>query len=579
MRAAMGGLIALVGWAQGIDPSEIRVKSQAYVAPVHSFRVDTNLVEVGVVVRDSHGRAVSGLNKENFRIQDNGREREIANFAVDSVGAGAAAAAEGRTNAVPEGRALEPARGAAATRERFLALFIDDVNAKDGPDAADLKQTKDAAAKFLEGVKPGVHVGVFTASGTPRLEFTTDLKKVLETVASVEPHVRLTESGCVTPFMAYMVEVRKDPSAFTALGGAQGSDVFTTQCNQSRRIGSRERASAGADVEQMWAEVQALSRATLASIGEVVDHLGEQQGSRVLLMASSGFITATLENERDRLISRALHQDVVVNALDSKGVAEWAPAHTREYRLQGPDAVVAAGLARSRFETTSGPMRVEALNEGAAAIAEGTGGEFFHGDNDLHAGFERLANPAETTYRLSFKNPDVAQDGSFHKLKVNLVDVKSGTAQARPGYFAPAAESAAQSAASRFDDQVMGSETVEDFPVEIGAERGKSSGNEIAVSFVAKIDLSKIALEKNRDRMTGKLRLVSALRDSHGTIVAAKEATMELSLKQATYDRLLKSGLSAKLTLEAPAGEYELREVVEDGSGKMACSTNPIEVK
>jgi VWFA-related protein len=548
--------------AQVISQAEIRVSSKPYVAQP-SFQVETKLVEVGVVVRDGHGRAISGLTRDNFRIQDNGKDREISNFAVDSV-----TATDGRTNASADGRASEAAK-TAAPRERFLALFIDDVNAKDGPDANDLKQTNEAAAKFLQdAMKPGVHVGVFTASGAQRLDFTTDLKRVLDTVASVGPHVKLSENACVTPFIAYMMVVRHDESALTLPQNAI-MDVNTAEC----------RATARALADEVWKRTIDLSVQTMDSIGEVVDHLGAMQGSRVLLMASSGFITETLEAERDRLISRALHQNVVINALDSKGVFEWAPPHTREYRLQGPDAAVAAGLARSRFEAIAGPLRVEALNEGAAAIAEGTGGEFFHGDNNLHTGFERLANLPETRYRLSFKIQDVAADGAFHKLKVNLANVKTATAQVRPGYFAPDRKVAVESAASRFDTQVIGSETIQEFPVEIGAERGKAAGNEVAVAFVAKIDISKLDLLKDHGRMTGKLRLVSALKDSHGAIVAAKEATLDLSLKQATYDRLAKGGLSTKLTLEVPAGSYELREVVEDGTGKMACSTNPIEVK
>jgi hypothetical protein len=31
--------------------------------------------------------------------------------------------------------------------------------------------------------------------------------------------------------------------------------------------------------------------------------------------------------------------------------------------------------------------------------------------------------------------------------------------------------------------------------------------------------------------------------------------------------------------LQVPPGAYQLREVVEETGGKMACSTNPIEVK
>src|SRR5580765_7909818 len=48
-----------------------------------SFRVNTRLVEVDVVVRAKDG-PVTGLNKDDFRILDNGKPQDIATFSVRS---------------------------------------------------------------------------------------------------------------------------------------------------------------------------------------------------------------------------------------------------------------------------------------------------------------------------------------------------------------------------------------------------------------------------------------------------------------------------------------------------------------
>lgn len=583
MRSAAILVITLVAAAQGISPDEVRVKSQNYVAPgANTLRVDTNLVEVGVVVRDAHGHTVGGLTKGNFRLEDNGKDREIEHFAVDSsapVDVPQSPATDGRGAAAAETRSATGKQAPAPVRGRFIALYFDDVNAKDGPDAGDLKQTQDAAEKFLKAaLQPGVEIGIFTASGTPRLDFTTDEAKLIETVKGLEPHVRLSENACVTPFAAYMMVVQHNMSALT-LPQNGNMDVNTRQCQLAGRGAFRQQnADPGAEAQEVWKRTVDLSRRTLESIGEVADHLGQMNGSRVLLLASSGFITATIENERDRLIQRALHDGVVINALDSKGLPEWAPPHTREYRLQGRDAVVAAGLERSRFETVSITLRVDALNESPAALAEATGGEFFHNNNDLHRGFEQLAAPPEVTYRLSFQLHDVPADGTYHKLKVSLENVKSATVQSRPGYFAPE-KSAQENASAKFDREVTGTDVLEEIPMTLEGELGKGSKGVIPVTVFVKVDISKMELAEQRGRRTGKIRVVSALRDSSGAIVSAKEATMELALKQETYDRLAKSGLTARLTLEVAPGSYQLREVVEDGAGKMACSTNPIDVK
>ena len=41
-------------------------------------------VEIAAVVRDGHGKAISGLTKDDFRIIDDGNRRLIDHFAVDN---------------------------------------------------------------------------------------------------------------------------------------------------------------------------------------------------------------------------------------------------------------------------------------------------------------------------------------------------------------------------------------------------------------------------------------------------------------------------------------------------------------
>jgi VWFA-related protein len=290
----------------------------------------------------------------------------------------------------------EPASQPDAVRERFIVLFLDDINAKDGQHANDLKQTLDAAERFVkEALQPGVRVGVFTASGEQTLDFTSDVGKLLETIRSVRPHVRLSESGCPTPYLAYSIVIRHDTEALGELKNVRNLDAkpFDAQC----------RLTTVTQAEETWRRARELSMETLESIGHVADHLGTMPGTRVLLVASSGFLTATLEQRREQIVGQALHAGIVINAPDSKGLHEWLDPRTKDVSptAMGSQSTVVAGLAHNRFETVEMGLRVGAMNEPLAALAEGPGGIFFHDDNDLHAGFQELAAPPNVTYRLS----------------------------------------------------------------------------------------------------------------------------------------------------------------------------------
>jgi VWFA-related protein len=70
-----------------------------------------------------------------------------------------------------------------------------------------------------------------------------------------------------------------------------------------------------------------------------------------------------------------------------------------------------------------------------ASIADGTGGTFFHNNNDLGAGLAGLTAVPEWVYLLEFSSENVKPDGTYHRLKVK-VDREDVQIQARRGYFA-----------------------------------------------------------------------------------------------------------------------------------------------
>src|ERR1700683_3809871 len=88
-RALWAVLLPAIVCGQQAAPDEIRVSSHAYVAASpYSIRVETKLVELNVAVRDWNGRAIHGLTRGDFRIYDEGKEREIAAFSEESASGG-----------------------------------------------------------------------------------------------------------------------------------------------------------------------------------------------------------------------------------------------------------------------------------------------------------------------------------------------------------------------------------------------------------------------------------------------------------------------------------------------------------
>jgi VWFA-related protein len=550
---------------------EVRVSSHPYVPKSpYTLRVDTKVVEIAAVVRDKRGKAVSGLTKDDFRILDDGKERVIDHFEVDN-------AADSTANAQPaEAPPVALRASLPATRSapppRFLALFIDDVNSTDESLAGGLKQTQTAAKKFVkDALKADVRIGVFTASGAQTQEFTRDEGKLIEAISALKAHVRMREQGLtpcprITPYLAYRIASEHDSGSIQSVMFDDGQKGCPTP-----------RAVIVSQAEETWRQVQELSIDTLNSIGRVVVRLGAMPGRRELLLASSGFLASKQDELKDKIIDRAIQAGVVINAMDSKGIFGEAPPGMRPEDAGFTQTV--SGKAPldnewAKYQTIETPLRIQVLNEPMGTLAEGTGGIFYHNNNDLNAGFRKLGGEPGVTYRFSFRPDGVTPDGSYHSLKVGLVHSKNYEVQARPGYFAPD-EKAPESLQSKIDREIMAEDSKDEFPVRIAVQR-----LEAVLSVVVQVDISKMRFAKQGDRQVQHIVFTTALLDAQGRIATAKEGEMDLALTEATYKALLSSGVKAIIHLPVSAGSYKLRQVsAETLDGKLACSTQAIEVK
>lgn len=55
-----------------------------------------------------------------------------------------------------------------------------------------------------------------------------------------------------------------------------------------------------------------------------------------------------------------------------------------------------------------------------AELADGTGGSYFHNDNNLEAGFLDLVSGPASVYLLAFSPAKVKSNGAYHALQVRV---------------------------------------------------------------------------------------------------------------------------------------------------------------
>ena len=172
-------------------------------SPQPTFRAETNVVLVPVVVRDAKGNSLGDLRREDFRLSDNGKDRTITSFVVEQT---MPRLAEDRTlsspdqwDPLPEGvTRLEPAAKATpiAIPSRYIALLFDDMHLRVGgfgepPPGemwtGEMVYTKEAARKYIETLGPADRAAIFTTSGQAVQDFTADREKLRQAIKRWTP--------------------------------------------------------------------------------------------------------------------------------------------------------------------------------------------------------------------------------------------------------------------------------------------------------------------------------------------------------------------------------------------------------
>ena len=193
-------------------------------------------------------------------------------------------------------------------------------------------------------------------------------------------------------------------------------------------------------------QAEILTRSNLRELEEVVKYTAQMPGQRTVILGSPGFLLQDDNQfQLERIIDHALRLQVVISSLDPRGLTVLA-RQADPSQIYLPSKGVSSG-AMHRLDQNREVVATDVL----AQVAEGTGGEFFHNNNDLRAGFGRLAG-SPGAYILAFAPTDLKPDGKFHRLKVTLAEkVSAYSVQARRGYFAPRNEAEARAEANEVE--------------------------------------------------------------------------------------------------------------------------------
>ncbi len=533
--------------------------------PTFKLRVQRNVVLVHVVVRDPKGRVVSNLTKDDFELFDNRKRQVITLFSVE-------AAPSKAPGPVQPGPGSGPAGAAAKTQapppppQRYLALYFDDLNME----FADVVPARDAADRFLAAsLTPTDRVGIFVSSGGPGLDFTDDRTKLHEALFKLRPRSRVsprTECPEISDYQADRIVNFEDLDAY-----ALAKDEAINRCHQDPRTVTNAFLRMQAQFALDMFELQAHS--SLQGLDQIVRRISIMPGQRNIILVSDGFLPLGRQFLLGDLVDRALRSQIVISALDPKGLAVLLPEADAS-RPYAPSAAL-GGL-----QVTYALARDDAASAPLAEIADGTGGQFFHNSNDLDAGFRKVAAAPEVYYVLAFSPENLKYDGRFHILKVNLANPRGFNLRARRGYFAPKQTAhPEEQAKEEIKTAVFSHEELEELPVDIQTQHVKSGAGEEQLTVLVHVDIRALQFREENGRSLNDLTLVTALFDQNGKYLEGKKTEVGMHVSDATLQKLMENGVRVTIPFAVKPGTYTVREVVrESGSGELSALSRQVDI-
>jgi hypothetical protein len=210
-------------------------------------------------------------------------------------------------------------------------------------------------------------------------------------------------------------------------------------------------------------------------------------------------------------------------------------------------------------------------------LAYGTGGFAFHNNNDLDTGFHVVAAAPEVSYLLGFTPQNLKFDGRFHSLKVTLLTKGSFTIQARRGFFAPKhSVTAAETAKQDIEEAVFSQEEQNGIPIALHTQFYKSDPSNAKLTVLTHVDVGHMRFEKAGGRNENDLTVVAALFDRNGNFVTGREETVEMRLRDATLERLNRTGVTVRTNFDVKPGAYLVRLVVRDSKAATLSAQNGV---
>ena len=557
-----------------------------------TLRINARLVDVNVVALDKKGRPIRNLAPGDFEVYDNGVKQEVRSFMETNTEAPAASAPAGPATRGEFSNHAQASAGDPRTTENTLILLLDGSNLA----FPDLVDAREQMVRFLRSLPPTERVALYVMKyhGYQVLsDGTTDHEAVAAQLSRWMPTAQdLANAQDEEKRHRQQIETVHSPEDMLSVNGNSTLDTATqTEAldPKLRELGSVPGPNALlllVDVAHHLAAmpghknlVWVTSDNALADWNKLSFNLdkGSKYIEPIALRAQEAMNNAHVSVYP--LDASRLEASVITPEIGRRNV-ELTPTYQRpallEQELEGPEATATQDMnpmvqnrnwGNGSRLTAQMQQDTHPIQGVFREVADATGGHVFRRSNNILGELDEVVADGHATYLLGF-SPGQPADGQYHILTVKLVGHRDATLRFRSGY--------------QFDKEPT---TLKDRFAKAVWQPADSSEIGVSTRFVSDpegsalrvtVSGADLSLEQQKAVWAGKLDIFLVERDAEALHAKVSGLTVGLHLKQATYERALKEGLTFDERVDPKQTSSSVRVVVVDvNSGRIGSVTVP----
>ena len=505
-----------------------------------TFKSASNLVILNVTVKEKGGKLNTGLKKEDFIVLEDGKPQQISVFDLEKLG----------TDLLPE---IAPEPKVLKTREkveiekkpevkkdptpaqvrhqdrRLLAMFFDFTTMQ----PAEQIRAKDAALKFIKTQMTSSDlVSILTFSNRIRVleEFTDDRQRLIDTINGF----RIGESS-------EMAEATGNTDDADDNGGFQADDSEFSIFNTDRKLSALESAA---------------------------KRLAVYPEKKALIYFSSGVSQNGTDNQSQLMatVNAAIRSNVSFWPIDARGLVASAPAGDASVASPRGTAVFTGGSQRSQRN------QFNRQQETLYTLAADTGGKAMLDSNDLSMGIKQAQESTSSYYLIGYYSTNVALDGKYRRIKVQLKSDLKASLDYRQGYYSGKEfkKFTASDKERQLEEALALGDPVTELPIAAEIDFFRAGKGQYIVPIAIKIPGSYIELARKGAKGVTEMDFIGQVLDERGKLAGGVRDGIKVTLSETDSQALAKRYLQYDTTLMLAPGEYKLKFLArENQTGKM----------